>query len=111
VDVADGLGRLLGNRKAYFSLLRKFVDRGRGSAATIRSALAASDIESAIREAHSVKGVAAGLGIKGIAAQAAGLEAAIRRKDGPQALEPAIAEYERLLATVLAAIAAGLALA
>ena len=77
IDVEGALKRVAGNRRLFLGLLRSFVDQQAGSAQAVRNALAAGDADLAKREAHTVKGVAANLGIEALRASAADLEKAI----------------------------------
>jgi len=69
----------------------------------VREALAARERASAEREAHTVKGVAANLGLMALSDLAAALERAVHTAEG-EAL--ALAGFEPALATAIAALAA-----
>jgi two-component system sensor histidine kinase/response regulator len=101
IDVAAGLKRIGGNRKRYETLLRKFAEQQSETGATIAAALAKGDAASAERAAHSLRGVAATLGVNALSEAASRAEAAIRSgKDaGPEV---------RALALSLNAVLAGL---
>jgi CheY-like chemotaxis protein len=89
VDVAGGLRRVGGNTRLYLDLLEKFIAKHAEAAAEISAALGNGDRKLAERTAHTVKGVAANLGISGIAADAGELEKNIHNGDGsaPAGLE------------------------
>jgi signal transduction histidine kinase/CheY-like chemotaxis protein/HPt (histidine-containing phosphotransfer) domain-containing protein len=108
LDMADGLGRILGNKKLYASLLRKFVNGFSGTVDQLRAALAAGDWETATRHAHTVKGSGAMLGATRLPAVALALETALRNHEGPELLEPRIAEFDACLSDLMLAILQGL---
>jgi signal transduction histidine kinase/DNA-binding response OmpR family regulator len=108
LDMADGLGRILGNKKLYASLLRKFVSGFSGTVDQLRAALAAGDWETATRHAHTVKGSGAMLGATRLAAVALALETALRNHEAPELLEPRIAEFDACLSDLMLAILQGL---
>ncbi len=108
LDMADGLGRILGNKKLYASLLRKFVSGFSGTVDQLRAALAAGDWETATRHAHTVKGSGAMLGATRLPAVALALETALRNHEGPELLEPRIAEFDACLSDLMLAILQGL---
>lgn len=81
LDVADGLGRVMNNKKLYFRLLRSF--SGLKMAEDIGVAVGDGDHGHVQQAAHALKGVAANLGLRElmsvslkIEARAKGLEAA-----------------------------------
>jgi two-component system sensor histidine kinase/response regulator len=74
VNTRDGLARVGGNAGLYMRLLSRFRDEQAEAPARIREALEMGDREVAIRLAHTVKGVAANLGMEDVAAAAAELE-------------------------------------
>jgi signal transduction histidine kinase/DNA-binding response OmpR family regulator/HPt (histidine-containing phosphotransfer) domain-containing protein len=77
VDTRSALKRSGGNRKRYESLLRKFAQPSAGSIEEIRAALAAGDVPTAVRAAHSLKGASANLGATSLAEIAAKAEDAL----------------------------------
>ncbi len=74
VDAADGLARVAGNARLYRSLLEQFAGKQADAGAQISAALRGGDRKAAERLAHTVKGVAGNLGIKGLHAGAEKLE-------------------------------------
>ncbi len=103
VDTQSALRRTGGNPKRYEMLLRKFTETT--AEQEIRDALAAGDVETAARGAHSLKGAAANLGATAVANAAAELETAIKTGGNvPPALEATVAS----LTTVVQAIRAAL---
>jgi HPt (histidine-containing phosphotransfer) domain-containing protein len=78
VDVGGALRRLGGNVQLYQRLLRKFAESQKGAAAEIDAAVRQGRVEDAVRRAHTVKGVAANLGIERVQRAAANLEKVIK---------------------------------
>jgi len=62
IDIKDGLKRVGGSKDFYRKLLLKFADSYHGFEKELRNLLSAGDIETATRNAHSLKGVAGNLG-------------------------------------------------
>ena len=77
IATEEGLARLRGRRKVYWSLLRGFYLHHQGSVAEIRTALQQIDGPLAQRLAHTLKGVAATIGALEVQQHAAELEATI----------------------------------
>ena len=82
IDTKAALRRTGGNQKRYESLLRKFAEPSAAGVREIRAALAAGDLETAARAAHSLKGAAANLGATAVAEVAAKAETAIANGNG-----------------------------
>jgi PAS domain S-box-containing protein len=80
LDVAEGMARLNGNRELYLKLLRDFVaGYGDGEApAQLLRELRAGRRDEALHRIHTVRGVAANIGAKELAAAATDLEMACR---------------------------------
>lgn len=72
IDVEDGLKRIFNNKAIYKKLLLKFADKP--GFEELRGELAAGDIETATRSAHSIKGAAANLSLKKAGETASALE-------------------------------------
>jgi two-component system sensor histidine kinase/response regulator len=81
VDTESALQRLGGNAALYLDLLRDFVEQQSGAASAVEGALERDDIVAARRAAHTVKGVAANLGIVILANASDALETAIPKGD------------------------------
>jgi len=103
VDTKTALRRTGGNPKRYEMLLRKFAETK--ATDEIRAALAAGDMSTAQRVAHSLKGAAANLGAIAVAEEAAKVETAIEAGKG---LEPALDSLAGAFSSVLAAIRSAL---
>jgi two-component system sensor histidine kinase/response regulator len=86
LDTAAGLRRVRGNTAFYLSLLRKFA-RNHGSLMdTLQSDLQQGNLEAARRDAHTLKGLSASIGMDAISAQAALLEQQIKLERDSSAL-------------------------
>jgi two-component system, sensor histidine kinase and response regulator len=97
LDSAEGLLRVAGNRKLYLKLLRQFSVQQSDAPVQITKLLKAGDRPAAERIAHTVKGVAANLGVKTIQLAAGELEKAIH--DGADAAR--LESLRQQFATVL----------
>jgi two-component system, sensor histidine kinase and response regulator len=78
LDCANGLRRVGGNIKLYMKLLREFAGDQADTVEQIRAALAKNDTESAIRLAHTLKGVAGSLGAGPVQTAAGNVEKLLR---------------------------------
>lgn len=87
IDVDSGLSRVVGNEDLYRSLLEMFVDASARFSSSVETALSQGDFETAEREAHSIKGSAANLGMQALAEQAGALESK---------LNPSMSQSEQL---------------
>jgi signal transduction histidine kinase/DNA-binding response OmpR family regulator/HPt (histidine-containing phosphotransfer) domain-containing protein len=105
IDTKAALRRTGGNRLRYEALLRKFAHPSQGGVKEIRSALAAGDVSTAVRAAHSLKGAAANLGATALAEDAAKVEHAITNGKG---LEDKLGALTSSLAGVVEAIRSSL---
>lgn len=102
LDVSMGLHNLNGNEQLYNRLLRKFADGNTQAGEQIRSAMAADDRETAVRLAHTLKGVAASLGAPALSAEALAVEQLL--KDGGALSANGLDALEAELGRVFAAI-------
>ncbi|RZU47853.1 PAS domain S-box-containing protein [Fluviicoccus keumensis] len=104
------LRRLDGNTALLFQLLTRFREHQADAVSRIRQAMAAGDMESAIRAAHTLKGLAANIGADAVAARAVEVETGLRRADaGGQASALALLDREMqgLLARLTRALPSG----
>ncbi len=76
-NLEGGLATVGGNEALYISLLRKFADRYADINKDISDCIQNNDIETAIRHAHTVRGIAANLGAEALSSAAEALEKAI----------------------------------
>ncbi len=65
IDVADALGRFMGNEGMYEKFLNKFLNDQNYS--KLKEALEAKDYEAALSASHTLKGVSGNLSIKTLA--------------------------------------------
>ncbi|MEN8177659.1 MAG: PAS domain S-box protein [Pseudomonadota bacterium] len=100
VDARSGLYTVRGNVRLYRKLLLKFLDGQRDFEQQFRTAQTENDPDAAMRVAHTLKGVAANLGVLGVQDAAYALEKACKEDekaiDG--FLEVVIAELQPVLA-------------
>jgi HPt (histidine-containing phosphotransfer) domain-containing protein len=101
IDVAGAIKRTGGNRKRYETLLQRFAQQQAGAVESIRKALAAGDVATAERGAHSLKGASATLGAMGLSEAAANAETALKTGQG---VDPALAALTASLTAATAAI-------
>lgn len=92
LDTADGLGRVGGNRKLYVKLLRQFDSQQAGVVKEIRTALTQGDTATALRLAHTLKGVAGNLGAKPVQSAAGVVEKLLKDGAPVDALESALGQ-------------------
>lgn len=102
VDQADGLKRVGGNSRLYRELLVKFAAKFEHADDEVEAALKGGDRESAQRTAHTVKGVAGNLGIKGVQLAAEKLEKGIR--DNDEGVAVMLKEFTSLLHPQIASL-------
>jgi HPt (histidine-containing phosphotransfer) domain-containing protein len=108
LDSADGLRRVGGNNTLYVKLLRQFADQQADAVGQIRAALAANDVESAIRLAHTLKGVAGNLGAGEVQHAAAAVETLLRDRSPADATRQALEQLAGILDPLLVRLRATL---
>jgi two-component system sensor histidine kinase/response regulator len=108
VDAADGLHRVGGNLRLYRAMLRQYAEDQADTPTALRAALAAADMKTAERLAHTLKGVSATLGIKRPSEAAAVVEDRIRH-DRLEGVEDDLIAVEQATAAVIVSIRAALA--
>jgi two-component system sensor histidine kinase/response regulator len=101
LDTTDGLRRIGGNNTLYVKLLRQFADQQGDAVGQIRAALAANDVESATRLAHTLKGVAGNLGAGEVQHAAAAVETLLRDRSPADATRHALAQLAGVLDPLL----------
>jgi two-component system sensor histidine kinase/response regulator len=97
LDSADGLRRVGGNNTLYVKLLRQFASQQADAVGQIRAALAANDVESATRLAHTLKGVAGNLGVGEVQNAAAAVETRLRDGSPADATSQALEQLAEAL--------------
>jgi polar amino acid transport system substrate-binding protein len=78
IDTVDGVERFGGNVKSYIKLLQKFSENQADAITVMTGALQSGDKESAVRHAHTLKGVSGSIGATGLQGLATKLESAIK---------------------------------
>jgi two-component system sensor histidine kinase/response regulator len=105
LQVEAGLRTVRGKLPSYLRLLEQFVRYHRDDAGRARQSLALNQPEQTQRIAHSLKGVAGNLGLLMVGEQAAALERAIREECPAAECLALIEALERVLETVVEALA------
>ncbi|MES2583687.1 MAG: response regulator [Pseudomonadota bacterium] len=108
LDVEAGLRRVLGKPHRYTAMLRGFVDAQSDTAVHIRQAVEARDAYTALRFAHTLKGLAGNIAAADLVRDAVAVEQALRHGLDAVALEPLLVHLENTLAAQVAAIGAAL---
>ena len=103
LDAAAGLRRVRGDVPAYRELLRRFAQSQAGMPGRLRLALAGGDIDTARREAHTLRGVAATLGAMSLTGK---LEHSLRDDAKEIQVEGMLSSIEASLGQLVAAIQA-----
>jgi len=103
IDTEAGLARVGGNVSSYLKLLEKFVDNQAGAIQELEAAIAEGDAETAVRLAHTVKGVGGAIGASTLQQAAAKLESALAESP-TENHEVLLRETEHELKKVLATI-------
>ena len=98
IDTKDGLAHVGGNKNLFINLLSEFRDKYLNAVKEINESLANDDRDSAVRTAHTVKGVAGNLGMKEVQKMAAEVEASL--KEGRETVET-LNEFDQMLSTLI----------
>ncbi|APW37285.1 hypothetical protein RD110_08835 [Rhodoferax koreense] len=101
LDTALGLRRVAGRPDLYLTLLRKFAAGQNDAIGKVRAALQAQDAKTALRLAHTLKGVAGNIGAAPLETAAAGLEAALHQTPDARAVSAWLEETETALQALL----------
>jgi len=107
LDMESALHRMNGNKKLLKKLLGKFVTSQGESIKRLRGYLEVKDSDSAIREAHSLKGLAGNIGADELAHEAIRLESILKGGSNEE-LEEAITATEMRLLDITNAISSSL---
>ena len=108
LDRDAGLRRVLGNVQRYTAMLRGFVDAQTEVTTQIRAALAAQDTKTALRLAHTLKGLAGNIAAPDLVREATAVEHVLRSGLDTALLLPLLASLDTVLATQVAAIRAAM---
>jgi len=110
LDTTLGLSRMMGKKPLYMAMLRRYVVGQQDVMRDIRQALAAGDIATAERLAHTTKAVSGNVGATLVQDRAAALEAALRAGQGASQAAPLLAELEAPMSELLGALGTHLAM-
>lgn len=105
IDVENGLARIGNNHALYRRLIARFYDGQSNVTNEINEAIEKGDRETAIRLAHSLKGVAGNIGAATVAKAAWEVEKVLTQSEAGL-LAPALAHLTRALEPLLSSIAA-----
>ena len=108
LDLVGALARVVGNKKLYLDLLRKFVAGQENTPVQIQEALRQGDRSLAERLAHTTKGVAGNIGATNVQEAAGELERAIRLQESSDRVEAVLQIFSRSLADTITEIRQGL---
>ena len=106
VDAEAGLRRVLGRRDRYIEMLRRYADSQADAADRIADLVAAGDMATAEREAHTARALAGNIGATEIATRAEAVEKAIQASRQPQEIAPLVDALAAALPPVLDGIQA-----
>ena len=104
LDVRTGLARMMGKKKLYVTMLRKYAAGQKNCTQTIRTALDAGDWATAQRAAHTLKGVSGNIGATDIPGYADAVEHALRNQRPEAEIEQTLSQLEPPLAALISAI-------
>jgi len=90
LDVELGLKRVLGKKKSYLNILKKFISGQKSTIEELNQAISDSDYNSAERLVHTLKGVAGNIGAMEIRNSAIILETALHEHPSKDTLNPLI---------------------
>ena len=109
LDLDGALNRMGGSTKLLRKMISRFCETQAGAMDRIRAAIDNNDVESAAREAHTVKGLAGNIGATAMAARAAVVEEVLNQGQN-HAMVPALdamaAELDSLIARIEGVIGA-----
>lgn len=101
LDVELGLKRVMGKKKSYLNLLRKFVSGQMNTVAELNQAIGNGDYSGAERLVHTLKGVSGNIGAMEIKHAATILETAIHELPSKDSLTPLIIDMSNLLEAMI----------
>lgn len=101
IDMEAGLKRVLGKRKTYSSLLRKYAAGQKDVFDRVEKMLSEGKWYNAQLLVHTLKGVSGTIGANKISEKAAILEKAIKEKQSKEMLKPLIVETEAMLQNII----------
>ncbi|MFO6420703.1 response regulator [Hylemonella sp. W303a] len=101
LDTTTGLRRMMQRADRYMSLLRKYLEGQNDQFVALTQALDAQDKETAMRIAHTLKGVSGNVGATQVQAAAATLERALHEQAGDDVLRTHVAGLSAVLLPLL----------
>jgi signal transduction histidine kinase/CheY-like chemotaxis protein/HPt (histidine-containing phosphotransfer) domain-containing protein len=101
IDSRVGRASTMGNDRLYRRLLAMFCDAQRDFASQFRAARTAGDEQTALRLAHSLKGLAGSLGARHVQASAGALEHACHEQAGAACIDALVDDVARDLQPVI----------
>jgi CheY-like chemotaxis protein len=107
MDTASGIARIGGNVNAYRKLLGKFVENQAAAIETIEGALEQGDVDSAVRAAHTLKGVGGSIGAGDLQRLGGELEHSLKEAPGADIqaqLQETATELNRVIAAIKGAL-------
>jgi two-component system sensor histidine kinase/response regulator len=108
LDTSLGLKRVMGKKKLYMSLLKKYIEDQGQTIVRIRQSLGEGDRGTAERLAHTSKGVSGNIGASVVQEKAAAVEAAIRNNEPSETLEPKLKTLDEVLSSMVSSLSAAL---
>ncbi len=107
IDTADGLSRVGGNLKRYVKVLEQFVENQGQVESALNQSVEKEDWETAVRLAHTLKGIAGTIGASELQKLAAELEKSLKAET-LTVLDEQISAVGTMVAETVAAISTGL---
>ena len=104
MDVKTGLSRMMGKKPLYLTMLRKYLEGQSSCTMVIKNALAAGDMATAQRAAHTLKGVSGTIGATEIPELADAVENAIRAELPTGTISQALSALDTPLTALLQAL-------
>jgi two-component system sensor histidine kinase/response regulator len=108
LDITTGLRLARGREKLYISLLKKYADAQRDFVKYLDAALAERDWETAVRLAHTLKGVSGQIGALTVRPMAELIEQALQQHEGPAVIDSLKGQIGEVLDELIPAIEAQL---
>ncbi len=105
MDVKTGLNRMMGKKPLYLTMVRKYLEGQSSCTVVIKNALAAGDMATAQRAAHTLKGVSGTIGATEIPRLADAVENAIRAEQPPERITQALLALEAPQTALVQALA------
>ncbi|GAB1393298.1 hypothetical protein MASR1M60_14610 [Rhodocyclaceae bacterium] len=101
LDVAAGLRNLSGRLPRYLQMLTRFLQAHREDGRELQALICQGDLTTAMRQVHSLKGVAATLGACSVAAEAAELESGLRQSATDEQIAVAVNRLQQALSRLM----------